>query len=79
MTIELRLRTPVTASTFESLDSVQRVTVDGERVTLQVSGQLAPLLRVIADHHPVDVAARHADLDELFLTYYREDGRADAS
>lgn len=77
-TIELRFRAAVAASTFESLDAVRRVTVDGVRVTLQVSGELAPLLRAIADHDPVDVVARHADLDELFLTYYRHDGHVDA-
>ena len=37
--------------------------------------ELARLLRVIADHDPIDVVARHADLDELFLSYYREDAR----
>ncbi|MGB0098056.1 MAG: ABC transporter ATP-binding protein [Solirubrobacteraceae bacterium] len=73
-TIELRFATPVAPAVFESLDGVQRVTTEGDRITLQTTGQLAELLRVIADHDPVDVVARHADLDELFLSYYREDG-----
>ena len=30
------------------------------------------MLQVIADHDPVDVVSRHADLDELFLDFYRE-------
>jgi ABC-2 type transport system ATP-binding protein len=47
------------------------------RVTLHVTGELAPLLRVIADHDPVDLVARYADLDELFLTYYRDIPSAD--
>ena len=72
-TIELRFATPVAPAVFESLDGVQSVTVDGDRVTLQTTGRLAELLRVIADHDPLDVVARHADLDELFLSYYRED------
>lgn len=76
--MELRFKAPVAASVFESLDTVAHVTVDGDRVTLHVSGALAPLLRVIADHDPVDVVARHADLDELFLTYYRDIPSADA-
>ena len=42
------------------------------RVTLHVTGELAPLLRVIADHDPVDMVARHAHPDELFPTYYRD-------
>jgi ABC-2 type transport system ATP-binding protein len=78
-TIELRFKAPVPAGAFEAFDGVRRVSVDGERVTLQVTGELAPLLRVIADHDPVDVVARHADLDELFLTYYREQANGDAS
>jgi ABC-2 type transport system ATP-binding protein len=76
-TIELRFATPVAPGVFESLDGVQKVTADGERITLQTTGQLAGLLRVIADHNPLDVVARHADLDELFLSYYRPDGTGD--
>ena len=73
-TIELRFATPVAPAVFEPLPGVQRVSAEGERITLQTSGRLAELLRVIADHDPLDVVARHADLDELFLSYYRDDG-----
>jgi ABC-2 type transport system ATP-binding protein len=76
-TIELRFAAPVPRRAFESLDGVRRVTAEGDRIALQTTGQLAELLHVIADHHPVDVVARHADLDELFLSYYREDGDDD--
>jgi len=78
-TIELRFNAPVRASAFERFDGVRQVAADGERVTLQVTGPLAPLLRVIADHDPLDVVARHADLDELFLTYYRDQTSDDAN
>jgi ABC-2 type transport system ATP-binding protein len=87
-TIELRFARAVPAATFESLAGVERVTARGERITLQTTGRLAEVLRVIADHDPLDVVARHADLDELFLSYYRggeagndsddRDGGADA-
>jgi beta-exotoxin I transport system ATP-binding protein len=77
-TIELRFKAAVPAGTFQGFDGVRHVVVDGGRVTLQVTGELAPLLRLIADHDPVDVVARHADLDELFLTYYREQPDGDA-
>jgi ABC-2 type transport system ATP-binding protein len=72
-TIELCFRAPVPATEFGGFDGVQHVAVDGERVTLRVTGDLGPLLRKIADHDPVDVVARHADLDELFRAYYREE------
>ena len=77
-TIELRFKTPVAATVFDGLDGVQRVAVDDDRVMLQASGELAPLLRVIADHDPVDLVTRYADLDELFLAYYRDTPSADA-
>jgi ABC-2 type transport system ATP-binding protein len=73
-TIELRFAAPVPPGAFESLEGVQRVTAEGDRITLQATWQLSALLRVIADHEPLDVVARHADLDELFLSYYRTDG-----
>jgi ABC-2 type transport system ATP-binding protein len=78
-TIELRFATPVAPAVFEPLGGVRRVTAEGNRITLQTTGQLADLLRVIADHDPLDVVARRADLDELFLTYYRPDGSGDDS
>ena len=73
-TISLRFATPVAPAVFESLRGVEQVTADGDTITLQATGRLAELLRVIADHDPLDVVARHADLDELFLSYYRSDG-----
>jgi ABC-2 type transport system ATP-binding protein len=41
-------------------------------VTLDVTGEIGPVLKVIAGHDPVDLTSRPADLDELFLDYYRE-------
>jgi len=41
------------------------------RISLSVTGSVAPLLRAAAVLDPVDVTARPADLDELFLSYYR--------
>jgi ABC-2 type transport system ATP-binding protein len=72
-TIELRFATPVAPAVFEAVPGVRQVTAEGNTVSLQTTGQLAELLRVIADHNPLDVVARHADLDELFLSYYRPD------
>jgi len=43
------------------------------RVTLSLSGALPPVLRTAADLDAVEVTAHPADLEELFLTYYRTD------
>ena len=41
-------------------------------MTLDVTGEIGPVLKVIASHDPVDLTSRPADLDELFLGFYRE-------
>jgi ABC-2 type transport system ATP-binding protein len=38
---------------------------------LAVSGPIGPLLSVLGELDPVDVVVRRANLDELFLDYYR--------
>jgi ABC-2 type transport system ATP-binding protein len=78
-TIQARFAVPVDPGAFDRLDGVKLVNTAGERITLQVVGRLAPVLRAIADRDPVDVVARHADLDELFLSYYREEAPGHAA
>ena len=48
------------------------IACEGARVALQVTGAIAPVLKAIAEHDPVDLISRPADLDELFLDLYRE-------
>jgi ABC-2 type transport system ATP-binding protein len=50
---------------------VRVLSQDITRLRLSVTGPMGPLLRLAADLDPVDMTARPADLDELFLTYYR--------
>ena len=58
---------------FERLDGVTVREVDGDRISLAVTGSVAELLRTAARFEPVDIVASPADLDELFLAYYRDD------
>jgi ABC-2 type transport system ATP-binding protein len=72
-TIEFRFDAPADPGWFSAIDGVS-VTGSGPRqLTLTVQGPLAPVLHAAADHDPVDITARPADLDELFLDYYRHD------
>ncbi len=73
-TLELEFSSPVDVSVFAALDGVRLLAGEGPRVTLEVAGALGPLLRLIAEHDPVDLIARRADLEELFLSYYRDRG-----
>jgi ABC-2 type transport system ATP-binding protein len=72
-TVELRFAHPVDATAFQHLDTARMLSHDTTRVRLSVTGPIGPLLRLAADLDPVDMTARPADLDELFLTYYRAD------
>jgi ABC-2 type transport system ATP-binding protein len=54
------------------LDGVDVVERQGDRVRLSVTGRLGTLLQEAGRLDPVGMTARPADLDELFLRYYRE-------
>ena len=76
-TVEFEFARAVDSAAIAALDGVRVLDDDGHRVRLGLSGPLAPLLRLVAELEPVDMTARAADLDELFLTYYRTDYRTD--
>ncbi|HEV7189245.1 MAG TPA: ABC transporter ATP-binding protein [Blastococcus sp.] len=71
-TVEFRFDRRVDPEAFAVLDDVRVLHCDDGRVVLAVRGPVGPLLRVAAALDPVDVTARPADLDELFLTFYRD-------
>ena len=73
-TIELQLDRDVEPAVLGALGDLAGVTVattGPRRLRLTVTGPVAPVLRAIAPLDPVDLRARPADLDELFLGYYR--------
>jgi ABC-2 type transport system ATP-binding protein len=72
-TIEFRFGVPADPAWFSAIDGVQVTGSGPGQLTLTVRGPLAPVLRAAADHDPADITARPADLDELFLAYYRHD------
>jgi ABC-2 type transport system ATP-binding protein len=71
-TLSARFARPVDPVLFSGLDGVSVTACDGDTIQLEAAGALGPVLQVIAGLDPVDFTARHADLDELFLAYYRE-------
>ena len=71
-TIEFSFPRTVDPKPFASIEGVQVVAANGPHITLALRGDVAPVLRVAAELDPLDVVARPADLDELFLTYYRD-------
>jgi ABC-2 type transport system ATP-binding protein len=77
--VELFFETPVEASVFESVEGVRDVVVQNHHVTLTFSGSMETLLRVVTDRYTlVDISTQEADLEEIFLTYYRDEEEVSA-
>ena len=70
--MEVRFRRPADPAALQALAGVTVTASQGRRLTLDVTGEIGPVLKVIASHDPVDLIARPADLDELFLDFYRQ-------
>jgi ABC-2 type transport system ATP-binding protein len=61
-------------SRFTGLPGLTVLRTDSTSVALSVSGPVTAALRTAAELGAVDVEARAADLEDLFLGYYRGDG-----
>ncbi len=76
--VVLEFGSPVEASVFETVDGVRDVIVDHHRAELSFNGKMAVLLRAVAERYDlVDVNTHEADLEDIFLTYYRGDDHED--
>lgn len=71
--VELMFDSPVGAPLFEAVPGVKDVVAQGNHVTLSFDGPIETLLSAAADHTLVDISTQEADLEEIFLTYYRDD------
>lgn len=71
-TVELMFDSVPEASVFEAVAGVRDVSVDDHQVTLSFDGQMESLLAAAGRYTLVDINTEEADLEEIFLTYYRD-------
>ena len=65
---------PVDAAVLEPLPGVRDVKVENHHALLSFDGQMETLLKVVTERfHVLDISTEAADLEEIFLTYYRDD------
>jgi ABC-2 type transport system ATP-binding protein len=77
--MEVRFPHSVDPAELRAVNGVTVTASDGARVALDVTGEIAPVLKVIASHDPVDLISRPPGLDELFLSFYRDSPDGEAS
>jgi ABC-2 type transport system ATP-binding protein len=72
--VELEFGTAVDGSVFDGVPGVRDVVVEDHHAFLSYDGKMDVLLKRLADQYDViDITTEEADLEEIFLTYYRED------
>ncbi len=70
--LDMQFGGPVAESVFRNVEGVRDITVEGSRVSVSFEGPMAGLLRAAMAHDLVNLNSVEADLEEIFLTYYRE-------
>jgi ABC-2 type transport system ATP-binding protein len=68
--MDLRFKEPIDPRRLD-IAGVRVVSTNGPAVSLELTGDIGPVLHAVADLDPVELVTRHADLDELFLSVYR--------
>ncbi len=77
--IELVFDAPVEGAEFAAVDGVRDVEVRDRSVLLNFDGHMEELLAAATGRqHLVDITSEEADLEEIFLAYYRDDAGGQA-
>jgi ABC-2 type transport system ATP-binding protein len=77
--VEIHFDEPVAPDAFVGLAGVSDVQVDGHVLRCRLAGRADPLVKMAARYAVDSIIVAEPDLEELFLTYYHEDGGADAA
>ena len=76
--VELELDAPVDAAVFEAVPGSRDVAAEDHHVAMSFEGNMGDLLKAAADRYTiVDINSEEADLEEIFLTYYRDEDESD--
>jgi ABC-2 type transport system ATP-binding protein len=70
--IELDFEEQVELDVFKMIPGARDISVDDTRVVLSYDGKMEKMLRLVMDKYELlDIRTQEADLEEIFLTYYR--------
>lgn len=71
--LEIEFTSPVPAAQFAALAGVREAKADGDRLTVAFEGSADAIVKAAAMHEVRAVRTREADLEEIFLRYYRDE------
>jgi ABC-2 type transport system ATP-binding protein len=72
--VDLYFDADVDESVFVGLPGVREVESQNHHVVLSFDGQMETLVKVATDRYTlIDITTQEADLEEIFLTYYRDE------
>jgi ABC-2 type transport system ATP-binding protein len=77
--VEIRFDEPVAPDAFVGLAGVTDVRTEGPVLRCLLAGRADPLVKMASRYAVDSIIVAEPDLEELFLTYYHEDGAADAA
>ena len=72
-TVEVRFADAPPPGAFARLDGVRELRRDAATVVFAVAGEIDPLVKAIARLRVLAIASQEADLEDVFLTLYREE------
>lgn len=70
--LEFEFAEPAPADLFAGVDAVRDVEIDDVHARVSYEGAVHPVLQAAMSRHVVDIHSREADLEEIFLDYYRD-------
>ena len=59
---------------FAGIESAEEIDRHGHTVLFAVHGEIDPLIKALARHRVTAIDSHEADLEDIFLTLYRQDG-----
>ncbi len=72
--VELEFDGPIDPATLQGVPGVRDLVVENHHAVLSFEGQMSTLLGALTEGRAlVDITTREADLEEIFLTYYRDE------
>jgi ABC-2 type transport system ATP-binding protein len=71
--LDIEFASPPSIDDFRGLPGVREVEVTGDTVHVAFEGSADALVKALAEHEVVEVRSREDDLENIFLSYFRDE------